>query len=122
MAIMNNCLEVADFKELGSQFVGDFDRRIASIPGEMCSPFQDEARDLETQLLTVYQVIVRLARKSENLSQIAAWWKSMAELCDDAIARLGDLDQRHPGRGTDQYRDRLLDLRNKCSRLQQMHS
>jgi hypothetical protein len=119
---MNNCLEVADFKELGNQFVGDFDRRIAAIPDDMRGPFHDEARYLESQLLTVYQVVVTLARKSENLSQIAAWWKSMAEICDYAIARLGDLDQCHPGCGTDQYRDRLLDLRNKCSRLQQMHS
>jgi len=119
---MNNCLDVADFREMSDQFVADFDRQVAALPDELCVPFHIQARDLETQLLTVYKMVVTLARKSTDLDQIAAWWKSMADMCDDSISRLGQLDQRHPGCGADSYRDRLVELKNKCLRLQQMHS
>lgn len=118
---MNDCLEVADFREMSDQIVSEFDRQVASISDGSCVEFHIQARDMETQLLTIYRMVVRLARKSEDLDQIARWWKSMGDMCDDSISRLDDLEKQHPGCGASWYRDRLTDLKNKCLRLQMMH-
>lgn len=119
---MNRCLEESDLLEMGDQMIADFDRRIAQIPEDMCGPFHAEARDLETQLLTIYKLVVTVVRKIEDLAQVADLWSGMVKMCDHVGRRLGELVKRHPACGAEAYYDRVLDLRNKCLRLQQMHS
>ena len=46
----------------------------------------------------------------------------MVEMCDEFLRRLSGLKERHPYCGAEIYYDRVLDLRNKCKRLQEMHS
>ncbi len=119
---MINCLEASDLKELARSTLAGFDERVASIPAQLCAPFHIEARPLEAELLSLYRTVALMVRKEDDLERIAALWGAMVGASDDSLARLQKLAQAHPGRGADLYCDRVLDLRNKCLRLQQMHS
>jgi hypothetical protein len=99
-----------------------FDRRVAQIPADLCAPFHEEARQLETTLLTIHGMASLLARKEQDLANISGIWGAMVDLCDASTKKLAELVRKHPYCGAQLYYDRLLDLRNRCQRLQQMHS
>jgi hypothetical protein len=111
-----------DWKALGDSSVEGFDARVACLPDNLCAPFHQEARQLDAELLTIYRMIALAVRTEENLQTIAGVWGSMVALCDNAAKSLNALAKKHPDCGADWYYDRVLDLRNKCNRLQQMHS
>jgi hypothetical protein len=100
----------------------DFDKRVAAIPQELCGPFHQEARQLEAELLTIYKMTALLTKEEEDLGEVSAMWGAMVNICDGSSRRLGDLARQHPQCGADYYYDRMLDLRNKCLRLQKMHA
>ena len=115
------CFRESDVKELGNTVLSDFDRRVAALPQGLCAPFHEEARQLETELLFLYRATVMCVRREEDLSQVAARWKEMVEMCDGCLTRLHKLSEIHPGCGADFYYDRAFELRSKCQRLQEMH-
>ena len=102
--------------------LSDFERRIASIPQDLCEPFHAEARQLVTELMAIYKMVVLCVRQQENLEEVAISWSVMVEICDAFAKQLNNLSEQHPYCGADAYYDRVLDLRNKCERLQQLHS
>ena len=119
---MSECLETEDFKALGKSMLDGFDRRVALIPPDLCGPFHQEARQLETQIMDLHNVAARCAGKSEDLELISRLWEIMVVVCHRSMERLNNLVKRHPDCGAQVYYDRLLDLRNRCARLQKMHS
>lgn len=119
---MNSCLAESDLLDLGNEMLASFERRVAAIPSDLCAPFHTESRQLETELLTIYKFVALAARRTEDLSQVARAWQIMVKVCDESATRLNALAKQHPDCGADAYYDRVLDLRNKCHRLQQMHS
>ena len=119
---MNNCLAESDLQDLGKEMIAGFERRVSAIPTDLCAPFHAEARQLETELLTIYKFVALATRKEEDLNQVARAWGVMVSVCDESAKRLNALVKQHPYCGADAYYDRVLDLRNKCQRLQQMHS
>ena len=119
---MSSCLTRLELKELGDSKIQAFDKRVASIPEDLCAPFHQEARQLETELLTIYGFVVLAVRKEQDLSAIADVWAGMVAMCDAFALNLNALVNKHPDCGAASYYDKVLDLRNKCSRLQQMHS
>ncbi|HTV42522.1 MAG TPA: hypothetical protein VMF08_18290 [Candidatus Sulfotelmatobacter sp.] len=119
---MKECFTTAELQQLGDSSIVDFDKRIASIPDDLCGQFHQEARQLETELLTFYKIVAIGTKKVEDLTAIATAWKAMVEICDKFANRLRDLTEKHPFCGAQYYYDRVLDLRNKCNRLQLMHS
>ena len=118
---MNNCLRSSDFAELGTSAVKEFQRRVHNLSDDLCAPFHDEARCLETEILSFYKVAALHAKRADNLDQVASVWQTMARICDDAAKEIEALHKKHPECGAGSYRDKLIDLRNKCLRLQQMH-
>jgi hypothetical protein len=119
---MTNCLGHSDLQELSSTMFVGFEQRVLSIPGDLCAPFFEEARQLETELLSIYRMVALCARKEQDLACIAKGWEFMVNVCDQAAARLSKLSEQHPYCGAVLYFDRVLDLRNKCRRLQEIHS
>ena len=101
--------------------ISDSSLRIASIPDDLCAPFHTEARELESNLLTIYRLCAMIARKEQDLKEIAKIWGGMIELCDTFGAVLNNLAKKHPQCGADSFYDRVLDLRNKCNRLKTLH-
>jgi hypothetical protein len=119
---MSTCPPDSDLRELGHSMIKEFEERVAAIPEYLRAPFHEEARQLETQLLTVYKLIAMCVRKEQDLDRVAKSWALMVELCDEFAKRLHQLADQHPGCGAEAYYDKVLDLRSKCQRLQQMHS
>ncbi len=119
---MSECLEINDFQVLGESFLNEFDRRVASLPQDLCAPFHREARQLETELFSLYRTVALCAKKQESLETVSQLWGSMVGTCDASVKRLGELVKQHPYCGAEIYSDTMLDLRNKCYRLQTMHS
>jgi hypothetical protein len=99
-----------------------FELRVASIPQDMCAPFHQEARQLEVELLTIYKMVALCVKKDEDLGMVSKRWGAVVQMCDNSAKQLFQLTQKHPYCGAAVYYDRVLDLRNKCFRLQQMHS
>src|SRR2546429_3199068 len=119
---MNECLTDADLLELSQGSLASFEQRLAAIPENLRAPFHGEARQLETELLTVYRVVVLCTKREENLERVSKWWETMVRVCDEFAVRLGKLAEAHPGCGAEQYYDQVLELRSKCLRLQKMHN
>ena len=119
---MKECLRESDLLELTRESLAGSDQRLAAIPKDLCAPFYDEARTVETELLAVYRVAALCAKREDDLDRVSRWWGSMVEVCDIVLERLRDLSNARPACGAEYYCDRVLDLRNKCHRLQTMHS
>lgn len=105
----------------GEKAIENFTQRAQSIPQEMCAAFHDEASNLEAHLLALYRVTVGLVREEEDFDQIHHRWASMVYLCDSSLVQLKELMAAHPVCGADIYYDKILDMRNKCKRLENMH-
>ena len=118
---MNDCLTGSDLIDLSQESLDAFDKRVATIPTNLCAPFHDEARQLDTELLSVYRVVVLCTKREEDLDRVSEWWETMVHVCDAFARRLSQLVLAHPACGAEQYYDRVLELRSKCLRLQKMH-
>lgn len=118
---MNTCLEASDIQEVGDSFLQEFDRRYETLDKGLCFPFNEEARQLEAELVTMYRMVVKIARTIEDIDHVGRLWRTMVNLCEQAIKRLDLLTAEHPYCDAEPYRDRLSDLRNKCQRLQTTH-
>ncbi|HUD47055.1 MAG TPA: hypothetical protein VMR33_09505 [Candidatus Baltobacteraceae bacterium] len=118
---MSNCATPSQLQQLGEAAVAEFDSRIAEIPLGLCAAFQIEAMRLQDQLLIIQRLIALCARDEDDLDKVAALWAFMVGICDLFAERLFRLKGEHPSCGAEQYYDRILDLRNKCHRLHQMH-
>jgi hypothetical protein len=116
------CIEQSGLRELGEFVLEGFDKRIESMHPDLCVPFHNEARQLETEILFFYRLVAQCVRNDDNLDSVAACWGLMVHICDESMRRLSNLALQHPYCGAQIYYDRLLDLRNKCNRLHQMHS
>jgi hypothetical protein len=118
---MRACFDTADILALSRATLDETNRRLNEIPPDLCAPFFAEASNLEQQLLGVYRTVALCVRKEDDLEKISAWWRAMTEACDEFAKRLSQLSQEHPQCGSEFFYDRVLDLRNKCQRLQEMH-
>jgi hypothetical protein len=118
---MRSCFDTSDVLELSRATLDDTNRRLEAIPVDLCAPFYAEAANLEQQLLGIYRTVTLCVRKEEDLDKVAAWWQAMTSICDEFGGRLAMLSNEHPPCGAEFFYDRVLDLRNKCQRLQEMH-
>jgi len=119
---MSPCLDNNDLKELSTGSLDAFEKQVASIPVDLCAPFYEAAGRLESQLIVIYQMVVLCTKKEDDLEKVAQWWGSMVRVCDEFITHLEGLVALHPHCGAEYYRDRFLDLRNTCKRLQDLHA
>jgi hypothetical protein len=120
--MMSGCLTRLDVQELGESFLREFDIRVPELSPDLCAPFNQEARQLEAQLTTMYKMVAKMARSEENLESVAGMWGMMVYFCEEASSRIGKLSDERPNCDTSQFLDRISETRNKCRRLQTMHS
>lgn len=102
--------------------VSDFEGDLREIPGELCAPFYESAHRLETAILTIFRHVSLCTKDEDDVDTVAQYWLAMKGICDAGLTRLADLISRHPDCNAGIISDRLLDLRNKCQRLYQMHA
>jgi hypothetical protein len=115
------CFDTSDVLQLSRAALDDTERRLEEIPADLCAPFNAEAANLEQQLLGIYRTVTLCVRKEEDLDKVAGWWQAMTSVCDEFSGRLAMLSREHPLCGAEIFYDRVLDLRNRCQRLQEMH-
>lgn len=118
---MSTCFDTSDILELSRATLEETNSRLSAIPPDLCAPFFAEASNLEQQLISMYRTVARCVRKEDDLDGIANWWEAMTKVCDAFAGRLAQLCQEHPECGSEFFYNRVLDLRNKCQRLQEMH-
>lgn len=118
---MSTCFDTSDVVALSRASLEETEKRLHEIPADLCAPFYAEAGTLEQQLLSVYRTVALCVRKEDNLDEIAEWWGTMTKMCDEFLARLNRLCEEHPFCGADIFSDRVLDLRNRCLRLKELH-
>ena len=118
---MTSFFDRSDVLELSRATLDETNRRLEAIPADLCAPFYAEAANLEQQLLGIYRTVTLCVRKEQGLDKVAAWWQAMSNVCDEFSGRLAALSKEHPQCGAEIFYDRVLDLRNRCQRLQEMH-
>jgi hypothetical protein len=118
---MSACFDQSDVVELSRAALADSRKRLDSIPEGRCALFYEEARSLEVELLTIYRAVAICVRKEDKLDRIQQWWSTMKGVCDHFATRLSEVQSRHPSCGANTFYDRVLDLRNRCQRLAEMH-
>jgi hypothetical protein len=116
------CVTECDLTGIAEDDLNRFDKAVSGIPVDACSLFHDEASRLEAGLLGVYRVVVAMVRQEEEMEKVAACWATMVGICDKYAERLGAFHKEHPACGAGFFYDRILDLRNKCGRLRDLHS
>jgi hypothetical protein len=121
-ANMSACFDQTDVFTLSEATLTESTRRLGTLSEDQCSAFFEEARSLELELLSVYRMVALCAKKEDNLEHVAEWWKAMTDVCDSFAKTLHTLHSKHPSCGANFFYDRVLDLRNKCQRLAEMHS
>lgn len=119
---MSSCLVEEDVEAFGRSALSDFDQDVSVLPKDLCAPFFREANRLEGKLITIFQVVSRMARNEPKADNVAKLWGAMGQLCEDAEKRVVELAGQHPQCGANYFFDRLHQLKSKCKRLQMMHS
>jgi hypothetical protein len=76
---MSDCVAESHLRELGESAVAEYDRRIASIPPELCAPFNITAMRFEDELLRIYKSVVFCVRDEQDLQKVASWWAFMVK-------------------------------------------
>ena len=115
------CVTPEGFSRISGSALQEFDRRIEKAPLDTCLPFNQAASDLEVELNHSYRFVAEMGRELEDLDEIAALWDGFVLMCDRYAEKLRKLHEAHPMCGADYFYDRVLDLRNKCRRLADLH-
>lgn len=98
---MRECLTDSDLLDLSKGSLAAFEQRVGTIPNDLCAPFHEEARHLETELLTVYRVVVLCTKREDDSARVSKWWETMVTVCDQFAIRLNRLLEAHPACGAE---------------------
>jgi len=112
---MKTCLDFGEILEIGRPQIDELHRVGEAFPDadseEACGQFTIQVRRLEGIVLTNYRVAAALARKGDDLREVASLWASMSQFCQAALQVLAQLKDRYPGCGTPELYDLVLDYK-----------
>ena len=86
---------------------------------DLCYEFDAEVSRLEAQTIQLYGVAALAAKREHDVAKVAEIWKMMVSICDEVASRMNKLCAQHPA--CTASHDKILDLRNKCARLMDLH-
>ena len=110
-------IDLSDLERIRDTALQEFEQRVnAADPG--ISVDLEVAR-LESQLLQLYRLAAMAARREETLEQTSALWAVVVGICDAFALKVSARCAQQPLCSA--AHDRILDLRNKCRRLQDLH-
>lgn len=113
-------LELSDLEKLKDSALKSFVDRMASVDPQICWEFDVEVARLESQLVQLYAFAAMAAKREETLEGTAEIWAAMVSICDAIAQTMSEFCKQHSASMASH--DRILDLRNKCMRLQQLHA
>src|SRR5438132_8934348 len=97
---MKACLSFDEVLELGQPPLLEMERvgdayASADVPGA-CAAFSRQARRVEGVVTQTYAIAASLARKAEDLEEVAEIWRRTSEFCQAALQRLANLKDKYP--------------------------
>lgn len=112
---MKACLDFSDILAVGQpeieqmQRIGDAYAN-ADEPGA-CEAFTRQVRKVESVVVHTYGVAAALARKADDLNEVADVWSRMSSFCQTALRGLSSLKHKYPSCGTPALYDLVLDYK-----------
>jgi hypothetical protein len=87
----------------------------SDVPGA-CLAFTRQVRIVEGIVVQTYGVAAALARKADELSEVAEIWSRMSFFCRSAMVVLASLKNKYPYCGTPELYDMVLDYKLACEK------
>jgi hypothetical protein len=111
---------VADLEILKDSALKSFEEGVATADPDVCWEFNLEVGRLESQVVQLYGMAALVAKRETEVEKIAELWNGMVKICDAIAEKINDLCEAHPFCMASH--DKILDVRNKCARLAELHS
>jgi hypothetical protein len=113
--VMKACLSFSDILDVSQPQITEMQRignfyPDASAPGA-CEAFTRQVRLVEGIVVQTYGVAAALAKKAEDLKEVADVWSRMSRFCHSALQILADMRHKYPYCGTPQLYDLVLDYK-----------
>ena len=111
-------LEVADFKTIGETSLRQSEHRLAKEK-DSCEEFNREVARLEAQTVQLYGFAALAAKREPDIDRTAQLWEVMVGVCEAFARYIGELSKKHPHCPV--TFDRILDIRNRCQKMKDLH-
>jgi len=112
---MKACLTFNDILQIGQPQIDEIQRVGNSFPSAdiqgACAAFARQVRLLEGVVVNNYMVAAALARKADELKDVAEVWSRMSQFCQSALQVLAQLKDKYPSCGTPELYDLALDYK-----------
>jgi hypothetical protein len=111
---------VADLEILKDSALKSFAEGVATADPDVCWEFNLEVGRLESRVLQLYGMAALIAKREPDVAKVAELWRGMVDVCDAIAEKISELCKEHPYCMASH--DKILDVRNKCARLAELHS
>lgn len=110
----NDILAVGEPEIEQMQRIGDAYAN-ADEPGA-CEAFTRQVRKVESVVVHTYGVAAALAKKADDLNEVADVWSRMSFFCQSALRVLSNLKHKYASSGTAELYDLVLDYKLACDK------
>jgi hypothetical protein len=112
---MKPCLSFGDVLEVGQPRIAEMERIGDMYPNgdsaEACAAFTHQVGLVEGTVVQTYGIAAVLARRADDLKEVAEIWTAMSQFCQRALVVLSRLKDKYPYCGTSQLHDAVLDYK-----------
>lgn len=119
---MKACLSFGDVVEVGQPRIAELARVGDLYPdggsAEACAAFAHQVGLVEGTVVQTYGIAATLARRADDLGEVAEIWKTMSQFCQRALVVLSRLKGKYPHCGTAQLHDAVLDYKLAADKRQ----
>lgn len=114
------CLSFGDILGVGQPQLQEMQRvgdayASSEVPGA-CEAFTRQVSIVEGVMVQTYGIAAAMARKSDDLEEVAGIWSAMSRFCQSALASLATLKHKYPYCGTPALYDKVLDYKLACDK------
>lgn len=113
-------IDAKDFQEITDSALRSFEDQVGAADPDVCGEFDIAVARLESQVIQLYGIAALLARREPDIEKVGEIWGAMVGVCDAVAKKIKALCDEHPLCTTSH--DKILDIRNKCARLSELHS
>jgi hypothetical protein len=118
--LMSACLNFNDVLEVGQPQIREMQRigdayADSNVPGA-CEAFTRQVTIVQGIVIQAYGMAAALAKKADELSEVAEIWSRMSDFCRAALVSLSSLKNKYPYCGTPQLYDMVLDYKLACEK------
>ena len=112
---MKTCIDFDSLLTVAAPQLSEMQRVADKFPDAMmpgaCEEFTKQVRAVEGWLRVTYSLTARIAKRTEDLEEIAEMWFRMNNFCDAAIKVIAGLKDRFPDCGTPELYNLVLDYK-----------